>query len=156
MSWRASSPPKKVLILAFCSSIENRSGWTNNAVDHIIWRLGWCILCSVDNRTIPFTLRRPHECMVNGAISCKTPANLGGIRIRPCALYSIRIFSPLVATVLVKNYGNLAPAAMYPFFALMALLGMFLSRKTSGDSEDSPREIANNTETSSSLSDPLL
>ena len=65
-------------------------------------------------------------------------------------------FSPLVATVLVKNYGNLAPAAMYPFFALLALLGMFLSRKTSGDSEDSPRESANNTETLSSLSDPLL
>ena len=38
-------------------------------------------------------------------------------------------FSPLVDTVLVQEYGNLAPAAMYPFFALMALLGMFLRKK---------------------------
>lgn len=39
-------------------------------------------------------------------------------------------FSPLIATVLVKEYGPLGPCAMYPFFAVIALIGMFISTRT--------------------------
>lgn len=45
-------------------------------------------------------------------------------------------FSPLIATVLVSEFGNLAPGAIYPFFALLAILGMFISRKTHYDDGD--------------------
>lgn len=38
-------------------------------------------------------------------------------------------FSPLVATVLVQEYGNNAPGAIYPFFAILAAVGMYMSTK---------------------------
>ncbi|KAL7528466.1 hypothetical protein ACHAXR_005348 [Thalassiosira sp. AJA248-18] len=45
-------------------------------------------------------------------------------------------FSPLVATVLVNEYGPLAPGAMYPFFAVLSLIGMFISTRTRYDIGD--------------------
>jgi len=44
-------------------------------------------------------------------------------------------FSPLVATVLVQEYGPLAPGAIYPFFALLAIIGMFISTTTHYDAD---------------------
>mmetsp|Transcript_6435 Transcript_6435/g.14034 ORF Transcript_6435/g.14034 Transcript_6435/m.14034 type:complete len:499 (-) Transcript_6435:41-1537(-) len=38
-------------------------------------------------------------------------------------------FSPLIATVLFQNYGPLAPGIIYPVFAAISLIGMFLSTK---------------------------
>ena len=38
-------------------------------------------------------------------------------------------FSPLIATVLVENVGPVAPAAIYPFFAVVAIIGMLISTK---------------------------
>lgn len=38
-------------------------------------------------------------------------------------------FSPLVATVLVQNHGDTAPGFIYPFFAVLAVIGMFMSTK---------------------------
>lgn len=38
-------------------------------------------------------------------------------------------FSPLIATVLVKDFGTYAPGAIYPFFAVLAVAGMFVSQK---------------------------
>ena len=42
-------------------------------------------------------------------------------------------FSPLVATLLVQNYGNSAPGFMFPFFAVLAVVGMFMSTKIHRD-----------------------
>eukprot|EP00579_Thalassiosira_antarctica_P008261 CAMPEP_0201880364 /NCGR_PEP_ID=MMETSP0902-20130614/10966_1 /ASSEMBLY_ACC=CAM_ASM_000551 /TAXON_ID=420261 /ORGANISM="Thalassiosira antarctica, Strain CCMP982" /LENGTH=492 /DNA_ID=CAMNT_0048408359 /DNA_START=106 /DNA_END=1584 /DNA_ORIENTATION=- len=42
-------------------------------------------------------------------------------------------FSPLVATLLVQNYGNSAPGLMFPFFAVLAVVGMFMSTKIHRD-----------------------
>ena len=42
-------------------------------------------------------------------------------------------FSPLVATVLVDKYGPDAPAAIYPFFAVIAIIGMLISTKIHQD-----------------------
>ena len=38
-------------------------------------------------------------------------------------------FSPLVATLLVQNYSSSSPGVLYPFFAVLAVLGMFMSTK---------------------------
>lgn len=38
-------------------------------------------------------------------------------------------FSPLVATVLVQNHGDTAPGFIYPFFAVLAVIGMFMATK---------------------------
>ncbi|KAL7533953.1 hypothetical protein ACHAXR_006418 [Thalassiosira sp. AJA248-18] len=38
-------------------------------------------------------------------------------------------FSPAVATALVHAFGPVAPGAIYPFFAILALIGMFISTK---------------------------
>ena len=38
-------------------------------------------------------------------------------------------FSPLIATVLVENVGPVAPAAIYPFFAAIAIIGMLISTR---------------------------
>ncbi len=38
-------------------------------------------------------------------------------------------FSPLVATVLVQNHGDTAPGFIYPFFAVLAVIGIFMSTK---------------------------
>ena len=38
-------------------------------------------------------------------------------------------FSPLVATLLVQDYGPTAPGAIYPFFAVLAVIGMFMSTR---------------------------
>ena len=38
-------------------------------------------------------------------------------------------FSPLVATVLVQEVGATAPGYIYPFFAVLAVIGMFMSPK---------------------------
>ena len=38
-------------------------------------------------------------------------------------------FSPLIATVLVEKVGSVAPAAIYPFFAVVAIIGMLISTK---------------------------
>ena len=42
-------------------------------------------------------------------------------------------FSPLVATVLVDKYGPMAPACIYPFFAVIAIIGMLISTKIHQD-----------------------
>ena len=42
-------------------------------------------------------------------------------------------FSPLVATVLVKDYGSMSVGLMYPFYALLAICGMYLSNKIHRD-----------------------
>jgi len=42
-------------------------------------------------------------------------------------------FSPLIATVLVEKVGPVAPAAIYPFFAVVAIIGMFISTKIHRD-----------------------
>eukprot|EP00584_Thalassiosira_punctigera_P001803 CAMPEP_0172540868 /NCGR_PEP_ID=MMETSP1067-20121228/11783_1 /TAXON_ID=265564 ORGANISM="Thalassiosira punctigera, Strain Tpunct2005C2" /NCGR_SAMPLE_ID=MMETSP1067 /ASSEMBLY_ACC=CAM_ASM_000444 /LENGTH=511 /DNA_ID=CAMNT_0013326789 /DNA_START=112 /DNA_END=1644 /DNA_ORIENTATION=+ len=42
-------------------------------------------------------------------------------------------FSPLVATLLVREYGNDAPGLMYPFFAVLAVAGMYMSTKIHRD-----------------------
>ncbi|KAL7524832.1 hypothetical protein ACHAWF_001104 [Thalassiosira exigua] len=62
-------------------------------------------------------------------------------------------FSPLVATVLVKDYGPLAPGLLYPFFAPLAIVGMFVSRKfhtnattVTNDAKDKIVESESNTE----------
>ena len=38
-------------------------------------------------------------------------------------------FSPLIATVLVENVGPVAPSVIYPFFAVIAIIGMLISTK---------------------------
>jgi len=42
-------------------------------------------------------------------------------------------FSPLVATVLVKDFGSTSVGLMYPFFALLAICGMHLSNRIHKD-----------------------
>lgn len=42
-------------------------------------------------------------------------------------------FSPLVATVLVQNYGTGAPGVLYPFFAVVAAMGMCASTRIHRD-----------------------
>mmetsp|Transcript_28562 Transcript_28562/g.60273 ORF Transcript_28562/g.60273 Transcript_28562/m.60273 type:complete len:510 (+) Transcript_28562:120-1649(+) len=42
-------------------------------------------------------------------------------------------FSPLVATLLVRDYGTNAPGMMYSFFAVLAVVGMFMSTKIHRD-----------------------
>eukprot|EP00571_Detonula_confervacea_P001349 CAMPEP_0172322570 /NCGR_PEP_ID=MMETSP1058-20130122/46234_1 /TAXON_ID=83371 /ORGANISM="Detonula confervacea, Strain CCMP 353" /LENGTH=488 /DNA_ID=CAMNT_0013038341 /DNA_START=338 /DNA_END=1804 /DNA_ORIENTATION=+ len=42
-------------------------------------------------------------------------------------------FSPLIATLLVRDYGVNAPGAIYPFFAVLAVVGMFMSTKIHRD-----------------------
>lgn len=42
-------------------------------------------------------------------------------------------FSPLVATLLVQNYGYNAPGMMYSFFAILAVVGMYMSTKIHRD-----------------------
>lgn len=42
---------------------------------------------------------------------------------------SASAFSPLVATLLVQNYGPTAAGVIYPFFAIMAVIGMVMSKK---------------------------
>lgn len=55
------------------------------------------------------------------------------IRLTSCAFgYDLShctasAFSPLVATVLVQQYGVKAPGFIYPFFAIVSLVGMLLS-----------------------------
>jgi len=44
-------------------------------------------------------------------------------------------FSPAVATALVQDFGPLAPGAIYPFFAILALIGMFMSTKIRREEE---------------------
>ena len=50
-------------------------------------------------------------------------------------------FSPAVATSLVHRFGKVAPASIYPFFAVIALIGMFISTKVHNE-EDESRIIA--------------
>jgi len=38
-------------------------------------------------------------------------------------------FSPAIATALVRDYGPVAPSAIYPFFSILALIGMFMATK---------------------------
>ena len=47
-------------------------------------------------------------------------------------------FSPLVATLLVQEVSTTAPGYIYPFFAVLAVIGMFMSTKIhqSGGVED--------------------
>mmetsp|Transcript_8888 Transcript_8888/g.21584 ORF Transcript_8888/g.21584 Transcript_8888/m.21584 type:complete len:342 (-) Transcript_8888:96-1121(-) len=42
-------------------------------------------------------------------------------------------FSPLMATLMVQNYGDESPGVIYPFFAVLAVAGMFLSTKVHRD-----------------------
>ncbi|KAL7533077.1 hypothetical protein ACHAXR_005030 [Thalassiosira sp. AJA248-18] len=42
-------------------------------------------------------------------------------------------FSPLIATILVQDYGANAVGALYPFFAVLAVTGMFMSTKIHRD-----------------------
>lgn len=42
-------------------------------------------------------------------------------------------FSPLIATLMVQKYGYESPGAIYPFFAVLAIAGMFLSTKVHRD-----------------------
>mmetsp|Transcript_37027 Transcript_37027/g.62972 ORF Transcript_37027/g.62972 Transcript_37027/m.62972 type:complete len:190 (+) Transcript_37027:1-570(+) len=42
-------------------------------------------------------------------------------------------FSPLIATMLARNVGLAAPGIIYPFFAVLALFGMFMSTKIHQD-----------------------
>jgi len=42
---------------------------------------------------------------------------------------SASAFSPLAATLLVQNYGHNSPGIMYPFFAVLAVGGMYMSTK---------------------------
>eukprot|EP00581_Thalassiosira_minuscula_P011572 CAMPEP_0183714754 /NCGR_PEP_ID=MMETSP0737-20130205/9210_1 /TAXON_ID=385413 /ORGANISM="Thalassiosira miniscula, Strain CCMP1093" /LENGTH=483 /DNA_ID=CAMNT_0025943755 /DNA_START=175 /DNA_END=1626 /DNA_ORIENTATION=+ len=46
-------------------------------------------------------------------------------------------FTPAIATALVRDFGPVAPGAIYPFFAILALIGMYLSTKIDrrGDKE---------------------
>lgn len=53
-------------------------------------------------------------------------------------------FSPAVATALVRAYGPLAPGAIYPFFAILALIGMLVSTRIKRDEEEYPH-IADST-----------
>jgi len=46
---------------------------------------------------------------------------------------SASAFSPLAATLLVQNYGNNSPGMMYPFFAVLAVGGMYMSTKIHRD-----------------------
>ena len=42
-------------------------------------------------------------------------------------------FSPLIATILVQNHGVNSPGLLYPFFASLAIVGMFMSTKIHRD-----------------------
>ena len=42
-------------------------------------------------------------------------------------------FSPLVATLLAQNVSLVAPGIIYPFFAILGLVGMFTSTKIHQD-----------------------
>ncbi|KAL7527597.1 hypothetical protein ACHAXR_002032, partial [Thalassiosira sp. AJA248-18] len=42
-------------------------------------------------------------------------------------------FSPLVATMLAQNVGLVAPGVIYPFFAILGLMGLFMSTKIHQD-----------------------
>ena len=57
-------------------------------------------------------------------------------------------FSPLVATVLVREYGEVAPAFIYVFFSILAIIGMFISTRTHYDAavanDDDTTSIASN------------
>ena len=61
-------------------------------------------------------------------------------------------FSPLVATALAQRVSPVAPGALYPFFAVFALIGMFISRKIHHDggveegAESPTNEMAQGTE----------
>jgi len=44
-------------------------------------------------------------------------------------------FSPAVATQLVHSFGPVAPGAIYPFFAILALIGMLVSTKVHKEGE---------------------
>lgn len=44
-------------------------------------------------------------------------------------------FSPLVATVLARDFSLAAPGIIYPFFAILALVGMFMSTKIHQDAD---------------------
>ena len=59
-------------------------------------------------------------------------------------------FSPMIATLLVQDYGNNAPGALYPIFAVVAVLGMFISTKIHRDGcideSDSSVEMAHKEE----------
>jgi len=46
-------------------------------------------------------------------------------------------FSPAVATSLVHRFGTVAPASIYPFFSLLALIGMFISTKVHNEEDES-------------------
>jgi len=44
-------------------------------------------------------------------------------------------FSPAIATAITHTYGVVAPGAIYPFFAVLALIGMFISTKVRKEEE---------------------
>ena len=46
-------------------------------------------------------------------------------------------FSPAVATSLVHRFGKVAPASIYPFFAILAMIGMFISTKVHNEEDES-------------------
>lgn len=53
-------------------------------------------------------------------------------------------FSPLVATVMVQEVSATAPGYIYPFFAVLAVIGMFMStkiHKSGGVDDESHAEI---------------
>lgn len=80
-------------------------------------------LCSLTSTFLYFTLAWLVE---------KFPPN---IRLTSAALgYDLAhctasAFSPLVATVLVQKVSPTAPGYIYPFFAVLAVIGMFMSTK---------------------------
>ena len=72
----------------------------------------------------------PLSAIYRSTFTEKFPAK---IRLTSCAFgYDLShctasAFSPLVATILVQQYGVKAPGFIYPFFAVVSLVGMLLS-----------------------------
>jgi len=81
------------------------------------------------SRTV-FSTSTPLSAIYRSTCTEKFPAK---IRLTSCAFgYDLShctasAFSPLVATVLVQQYGVKAPGLIYPFFAVVSLVGMLLS-----------------------------
>lgn len=50
-------------------------------------------------------------------------------------------FSPLIATILVQDYGENAVGLLYPFFAVLAVVGMFMSTKIHRDGGIAEKQV---------------
>mmetsp|Transcript_30794 Transcript_30794/g.56983 ORF Transcript_30794/g.56983 Transcript_30794/m.56983 type:complete len:459 (-) Transcript_30794:439-1815(-) len=80
------------------------------------------------------------------------------VRLTSAALgYNLAIcisagFSPAVATVLFRDFGPVAPGLIYTFFAIMALIGMFVSTKIPLD-EGGKAQTSLQEETTDSMGD---